>query len=722
MQAVVKTKVKSKTALLAVAAVIAVSAVAVGISVFSGGGLFGVVSIPGATYTCAESNETANNVDPATIPYYSSFVTYNGGLDNVKYFDITRKSAATCQKNSYPYSKAMYEDTCLIDVAAVVSGKTTWQSTKVNDCSAADYSATKRNCRLQEGFVKNAGTANPAVGNWTYTCLSGCNSGACVTFMDVSVSPVPVSGTVMAGAQNYTFANLAASAHSDLKITQVKLTIATGNGGFPANLSNSTLWDGTTQLAATNDPDADLSAKTTPGATATAVFTLTSPLTVVKGTTKILTYKANISSAAASGAEFSAGLQPGAEPIVKDLAGKVVSSAISYSAGQKMTVAQAGALTLSSANPLSDTQIVGGQTETVLNFTMQAQNEEIFVEQGYINVLQFGQDIGGIKLVNKLEVYDGTTLVAEGTATTTNQADRTILVSQTGSQSWKVGAGQSKNFALKMISRIPGGGGIASGEAVKFIVDAENLTAMGVASGSPVNKSGAAGSYSFFVFKAILRVALNNQLPDAEKAGGVLPQSGLAGASLYKFKVTAAGGDVGLYEVRFFVSTTTATSVRNWTLWDGGTKVGTTLNFFNQTYIPNNGVGGSGVVRVIFTNNGAVPNSSNEQPIVINEGFTRTFTLKGDIVCVNVGLTCGAAAGSGLVTYSFLAGDSNIWGGQIVASMPDSMERHLLWTDFSVDSNPATAKNAAQWWNSFKVRDMGGSVLPATSTPAVWSR
>ena len=180
------TKTSTSTVVYAALAVsTVVAAVAVGISVFSGGGLFGVVSIPGATYTCAESNETANNVDPATIPYYSSFVTYNGGLDNVKYFDITRKSAATCQKNSYPYSKAMYEDTCLIDVAAVVSGKTTWKSTKVNDCSKADEDGiTKRNCRLQEGFVKNASSTSPAVSNWTYRCPNGCNSGACMPVID----------------------------------------------------------------------------------------------------------------------------------------------------------------------------------------------------------------------------------------------------------------------------------------------------------------------------------------------------------------------------------------------------------------------------------------------------------------------------------------------------------------------------------------------------------
>jgi len=195
LQTTVKTKVKSKTALLAIVAVAAVSAAAVGISIF-GGGLAGVVTLPGSVWTCAESNETANNVDPATIPYYSTFLTNTGGLDNVKYFDITRRSAATCQKNSYPYSKAMYEDTCLIDVGTVVSGKTTWQSTKVAACSKADEDGiTKRNCRLQEGFVKNATSTSPAVSNWTYKCLNGCDNGACLPVPDLEISRIFYTST-----------------------------------------------------------------------------------------------------------------------------------------------------------------------------------------------------------------------------------------------------------------------------------------------------------------------------------------------------------------------------------------------------------------------------------------------------------------------------------------------------------------------------------------------
>lgn len=187
----VKTKTATANVVFAAVAVSAVvAAVAVGVSVFSGG-LAGVVSIPGATWTCSESNESANNVDAATIPYSALFTTYNGGLDNVKYFDVTRKSLAKCVKG---YSQAAYEDTCMIAVAAIISGKTTWQSTKVTSCTAAEMdNITKRNCHLQEGFVKNANTASPAVSNWTFTCPNGCNNGACIN---------PLYGKVLKSATN----------------------------------------------------------------------------------------------------------------------------------------------------------------------------------------------------------------------------------------------------------------------------------------------------------------------------------------------------------------------------------------------------------------------------------------------------------------------------------------------------------------------------------------
>src|SRR3989344_4293193 len=162
--------------------------------------------------------------------------------------------------------------------------------------------------------------------------------------LEVSLAGEPAPQKVMAGAQNFTFANLildATNSTADLQVNQVKVTISTGNGGFPANLSNSTLWDGGTQLTAANDPDSELSANTTPGGAANAVFILSSPLTIPIGASKTLTYKANISSAAVLGAEISGGIQPGAEPTVQDAGGNKVSPAISYSAGSKMTVHEA---------------------------------------------------------------------------------------------------------------------------------------------------------------------------------------------------------------------------------------------------------------------------------------------------------------------------------------------------------------------------------------------
>ena len=171
-----KTKVSPMVSIGVIVAVAAVATAIVAVSLNLPGGLASVVALPGSAYVCSESNEIANNVDPATISNYSSFVRNNGDLSRVKYFDIYKKSTAKCTK----YLSSSYTDVCLVDVCTGTACK----QTPVTSCLP-----TEKNCHLQEAFIKNATSTSPKISNWYYRCPNGCSDGAC---QNVSVGGISI--------------------------------------------------------------------------------------------------------------------------------------------------------------------------------------------------------------------------------------------------------------------------------------------------------------------------------------------------------------------------------------------------------------------------------------------------------------------------------------------------------------------------------------------------
>ncbi|MFA5029567.1 MAG: hypothetical protein WC518_02320 [Patescibacteria group bacterium] len=197
MQTLTKSQVKVYPGvLMGLLTVSSAAVIAVFIFKIITGGMPGVVTLPGSTWTCSESNsnEMHNNVTISTIPYLSSFNASTGGLGNVKFFDIYNKSTADCVRGG---SRTAYEDKCLIDVCSGTSCK----STPVASCSKTD-----RNCRLQEGFVKNSAGVTPTVSNWLYKCPDGCSDGACINLSAGSVnlekSEIVLAGIIQVGTSN----------------------------------------------------------------------------------------------------------------------------------------------------------------------------------------------------------------------------------------------------------------------------------------------------------------------------------------------------------------------------------------------------------------------------------------------------------------------------------------------------------------------------------------
>src|SRR3989338_8922736 len=109
--------------------------------------------------------------------------------------------------------------------------------------------------------------------------------------------------TVVAGTKDFIFAQLildAAALRTDTEVRELNFEVTTSQAN-PAEVSSWSLYDGNTQFATVNDPDAESGSRTTDGDSATIKFTLTNPIIIPYGASKVLTVKGYISTAATNG-------------------------------------------------------------------------------------------------------------------------------------------------------------------------------------------------------------------------------------------------------------------------------------------------------------------------------------------------------------------------------------------------------------------------------------
>ena len=117
----------------------------------------------------------------------------------------------------------------------------------------------------------------------------------------ISVSATPASQTVVAGAQNYVFANVqfdATASGEDIKFSTIPLTFT--NGGTASYITGCTLYDGSTAL------NSGSNVVTAP--TVATTFTLDSNLTIPKGTVKTIALQCNIAGSATTSSTFLFGI------------------------------------------------------------------------------------------------------------------------------------------------------------------------------------------------------------------------------------------------------------------------------------------------------------------------------------------------------------------------------------------------------------------------------
>ncbi len=550
--------------------------------------------------------------------------------------------------------------------------------------------------------------------------------------LSVSVSPSePVATSVVAGAKDHVFSAVILGTQSsgeDIKVTSVKVAIHTTGSVSPSKLSDFKLWDGATVLSTSNNPSDGPAAVTTNGNSATATFTLTTPLVITKGTTKTLKVSADIDTNASGSSSFKVGMSDttGSNHVTaRGNSGNDATITISVSDGQAQSVQSTGSLTITrdSTSPKDGLLPANSSGVTFAVFNASAQYEPVNVEKIYLTGV--AANGGGWDQITKVYIYDGATKLAEVTPTSSDAADRTVLVDVTNSPI-VIPKDSSRKLTIKVdtaTSNYESGSTGASGQGLWIkIAAAGDVTAKGANSGTTVSSPSIsnASSTAQYLFRSVPIVGTD------ASAGGTL-NAGTVTRDLYKFTVTASSaGDIALHHVSFLVATNTAT-VTDLRISDGSQNVG---------YLPNNAwtiasnVAGSGTQTgyFYFVNNQTAPttaSSNNVVPYVVPAGTTKTFTLIGSVECASAGLAaCSGTNGSGSISVSFL-GDTRL-PGTLPTTASGLSASSFVWSDLwrtniqGVAST--TASGTEQWSNGNLVEVTNGGKLQATSTAVSFSR
>ncbi len=248
-----------------------------------------------------------------------------------------------------------------------------------------------------------------------------------------------VNQNVVSGTQAQVFAQLVLDASQltkDVEVREINFQVTTFNTN-PAEVSNFSIYNGSTRLATTNDPDSETSTKTIDGDMATLKFSLVNPLRITAGTSQVLTVKGDVSAAASDGV-FQVGIRSYAkrekiytvEAYYLDNLNKLINVNVTANPGAAMTFVSSGNLAITlNAGSTGGVMQPGSTNNDLAIFDFLARYEDVLIEKIYVTGVAYNN--GGWDQINQLHLYNGSTLVESVTPTSTDGVDRTVLIDLT---------------------------------------------------------------------------------------------------------------------------------------------------------------------------------------------------------------------------------------------------------------------------------------------------
>ncbi len=525
--------------------------------------------------------------------------------------------------------------------------------------------------------------------------------------LTVSVSSVPIAQAVIAGAQQFLFANYildGTGSGEDLRLTNIPLEFNVGKGSA-TDVTNCKLYDGTTVINTSSiNPSAAASGTS---------FTFTgNGMILSKGTAKTIALKCDVISGATGKYEWGISTKANSTnwTAVSGLAsGQTIAQTANTSEGQLMSASTGGTLAVVLDTNSPSYKIVGaGQTGVELaRIKFSATNEDI-------DLKQLALFLGGvasntpIDLVGRqVTLWDGASQI--GTAVFPNADNATS--SQIAVGSFRIPRDGARVLSIKGdIAAITTSGPLtASGDLLKVDYDGANVGlngnyGTGVASGSTisgpsgVNGSSAGSSQGVRIMKSYPTVAYQT-LPST-----ILPAGTTANQKLYRFSLTANNGDIAMYKFRFIIGSSTlqgTTSLSSLYAYTDAGYSSVDTNFSSTGLINGGqcinkvanpaltGINGAGPMAVnIYPDKGLVTSGCNTgtTTYIISSGVTRYFELRATVANVS------AVSTSKDSISAYLAGDSAFPTAHQVVGDTGEMGRAGVNTTTGVD-----AANAFVW-------------------------
>ncbi len=535
--------------------------------------------------------------------------------------------------------------------------------------------------------------------------------------MTVSKDTLPTTSTIISGAQDvllgsWTFDTT--NSGEDIRITSLVFAASSTNA---TNLTvyNGEYGNGGVAMSPINDAPSDVDG----GDSASSTFAFDEPIVVTQKTSQTIQLVGDINSSAAANqiAQFgltdaTAANNPSVVAYGTDTGNRAVLS-LTADDGAVLTYAAAGAVTVSTYNNPSNSFARAGATGVTFGqVKLDALYEDLDLDQLKVYVADgglTGTAAGDYADVDKVYIYDGTTLLASNSIPSTgtytfNFDNGTLTVPVDGSKTLTIKADMSTISTVNAVPGTPAADvafGFGGTDGFKFTGNGSNTTATETYNGSTTS--------AMVLHKALPTVSMS----ESGNTLGAATSMANGASDLYAFKVTAdsAGSEVLLYRASFEIATGggATVTVTNCYLKDGdGNTVGAAV-----TPTDVDGTGPS-YVSYVF-NNPDISAGDTKEALMVSAGSSETYKLNCTLANaasgdnISIALVGDVASSTPAASHGTPAatGESNAdaWAqldkGNFVWS--DNYKNRGLATD------GANATAWGQWYNGYLVSGLGTS-------------
>ncbi|MCH7883395.1 hypothetical protein IIA95_03205, partial [Patescibacteria group bacterium] len=545
-----------------------------------------------------------------------------------------------------------------------------------NDTIAASTTPSTDWTTVTGQTTGNTITPNPQSGvggNVTMTVKTGSFA--------VNVSTQPTARNVIAGAIQFEFARYildVTASGEDIRAASLPLAYDI-DAGLATNLTNCKLYDGQSLSSTVLTTGSNILSPS--AVSSSTVFTFDgSGLTLLKGTSKILSLRCDVSASASANDVFRWGLDgtvtyTGASGLGS---GQEIAEVFTDAIGQNMTIQASGAYTVSNDTSVLYKVAEAGATNVtlaVLEFTANI-DEDITVKQIALQLANTASNSPSDFVNQRVMLYNGATKVGEAQfgLSAGDNATSTLTTSFT------IPKGETVDIAIKADLTTHDAVQGTPGAFVRVDYDGDNNGlngnyATGADSGQTIDgTSGDQTTNGLRVFRTVPTFA------------DVTTTSALAEATdLYKIKITAGSDrDVGLFRLTFNISTTGTGAVQNFTL-----------------HGPSGQINATGA-ETASNGNLIIAFDADDPDRLISKGASKTYALRVGTITTLTSANVETMRVKLLSDSAYPLFSANTLMGS-VSDVDAATNDNIIWTPFSTTTPSAgsAAEDNIDWTNAY---------------------